>query len=102
MIRRPPRSTLFPYTTLFRSHVTLPRVVPQHDFLVAQRLDVLRKQRDLAAATRGVDHEVRDGQPRGPAPQGLNDLEPFLDGGTEVLGARDLIAHVDVVGAHPR
>src|SRR2546426_11623150 len=23
MIRRPPRSTLFPYTTLFRSHVTL-------------------------------------------------------------------------------
>src|SRR3712207_7906942 len=24
MIRRPPRSTLFPYTTLFRSHVRLP------------------------------------------------------------------------------
>src|SRR5256885_7854532 len=26
MIRRPPRSTLFPYTTLFRSKVTLGRV----------------------------------------------------------------------------
>src|SRR3712207_8734316 len=26
MIRRPPRSTLFPYTTLFRSH---PRVIPE-------------------------------------------------------------------------
>src|SRR3712207_7736162 len=25
MIRRPPRSTLFPYTTLFRSHVLLQR-----------------------------------------------------------------------------
>src|SRR2546428_5837968 len=25
MIRRPPRSTLFPYTTLFRSHVALSR-----------------------------------------------------------------------------
>src|SRR5438309_9227807 len=25
MIRRPPRSTLFPYTTLFRSHVALAR-----------------------------------------------------------------------------
>src|SRR2546422_9823207 len=25
MIRRPPRSTLFPYTTLFRSRVDLPR-----------------------------------------------------------------------------
>src|SRR4051794_41571646 len=28
MIRRPPRSTLFPYTTLFRSHATRPR--PDH------------------------------------------------------------------------
>src|SRR3989475_8991826 len=26
MIRRPPRSTLFPYTTLFRSRLTLERV----------------------------------------------------------------------------
>src|SRR5258707_6252217 len=25
MIRRPPRSTLFPYTTLFRSHLARPR-----------------------------------------------------------------------------
>src|SRR2546426_3640772 len=28
MIRRPPRSTLFPYTTLFRSQVRLPRHEP--------------------------------------------------------------------------
>src|SRR3712207_8567161 len=28
MIRRPPRSTLFPYTTLFRSHVKLTRRSP--------------------------------------------------------------------------
>src|SRR2546430_4339385 len=27
MIRRPPRSTLFPYTTLFRSHVILPEAL---------------------------------------------------------------------------
>src|SRR3712207_7184387 len=27
MIRRPPRSTLFPYTTLFRSYIRLPRSV---------------------------------------------------------------------------
>src|SRR5260221_4992797 len=26
MIRRPPRSTLFPYTTLFRSHLVLTRI----------------------------------------------------------------------------
>src|SRR2546430_11213989 len=29
MIRRPPRSTLFPYTTLFRSPAHLPRHVPR-------------------------------------------------------------------------
>src|SRR3712207_7750119 len=35
MIRRPPRSTLFPYTTLFRSlddlDVLVPARLPQHD-----------------------------------------------------------------------
>src|SRR5260370_27868765 len=30
MIRRPPRSTLFPYTTLFRS-ITLPRIKEEDD-----------------------------------------------------------------------
>src|SRR5260370_28782661 len=32
MIRRPPRSTLFPYTTLFRSH-TLAEPLPVEDFI---------------------------------------------------------------------
>src|SRR3712207_8669062 len=30
MIRRPPRSTLFPYTTLFRSHFALERLEARH------------------------------------------------------------------------
>src|SRR2546422_2181916 len=30
MIRRPPRSTLFPYTTLFRSHCLVDDVVHRH------------------------------------------------------------------------
>src|SRR5258706_7016598 len=30
MIRRPPRSTLFPYTTLFRSHRAQPARVQRH------------------------------------------------------------------------
>src|SRR5438552_7307395 len=29
MLRRPPRSTLFPYTTLFRSIIIPPRLVPR-------------------------------------------------------------------------
>src|SRR5260221_10297676 len=33
MIRRPPRSTLFPYTTLFRSHIFRPDGVSPTHFL---------------------------------------------------------------------
>src|SRR4029434_11359030 len=33
MIRRPPRSTLFPYTTLFRSHKDFVYAYPQTDTL---------------------------------------------------------------------
>src|SRR2546426_6720426 len=49
MIRRPPRSTLFPYTTLFRSHGhhlrDLPRV-ERHARGVALEVGVLRLERD--------------------------------------------------------
>src|SRR2546430_7932751 len=41
MIRRPPRSTLFPYTTLFRSHVVHVRsawIVPFREECLAQDL----------------------------------------------------------------
>src|SRR5437016_8139921 len=34
MIRRPPRSTLFPYTTLFRSRVIVPRFVDWPEMVV--------------------------------------------------------------------
>src|SRR5216117_3336679 len=77
-------------------------VVPQYDFLVRQLHDVLGQQRDLAAAARGVDDEVRHREPAGPAAQALDDLQPLLDCGAEVLGAGHLVAHVDVVGPHPR
>src|SRR2546429_796449 len=38
MIRRPPRSTLFPYTTLFRSHAVLALVVEARARGVAGRI----------------------------------------------------------------
>src|SRR2546425_7053551 len=41
MIRRPPRSTLFPYTTLFRS------VLPIHVVEVAGAADFLERRREL-------------------------------------------------------
>src|SRR3989442_11859044 len=43
MIRRPPRSTLFPYTTLFRS------LLIQPDSLVVEDNDLLVKDADIAA-----------------------------------------------------
>src|SRR3712207_8982437 len=37
MIRRPPRSTLFPYTTLFRSPRTIARIPCEFQLLISQR-----------------------------------------------------------------
>src|SRR5690349_24426529 len=44
MIRRPPRSTLFPYTTLFRSPVAVGRVGRRRDGVVTGCLDRRRGQ----------------------------------------------------------
>src|SRR5438067_10065819 len=62
MIRRPPRSTLFPYTTLFRSGLGLPRRVFAE---FAERNDVrlvLRPRRSLCRYEQGGDpqHKQRD------------------------------------------
>src|SRR2546430_13524533 len=64
MIRRPPRSTLFPYTTLFRSHPEVVAVVSGGDDRndarggdVSNHLDhcVVRRL-GLRAAAREIDH----------------------------------------------
>src|SRR3712207_9520123 len=65
MIRRPPRSTLFPYTTLFRSHgidddaythevLHLVELLAPHDHLLVDRPVVLR-----TSAHVGVDAQRR-------------------------------------------
>src|SRR5438067_3772009 len=46
MIRRPPRSTLFPYTTLFRSGTTIPR----------RRSALPRRGRGAPAPRRSEEH----------------------------------------------
>src|SRR2546430_11538101 len=67
MIRRPPRSTLFPYTTLFRSQASADIVG-----LACQRLLVVRNRRvrathQLEGAGAGADvaHVVREMPVRG-------------------------------------
>src|SRR2546430_11334302 len=56
MIRRPPRSTLFPYTTLFRSLVE----VMKHDVRCVSR--IRRAERDAARGVSGVRLEYRPGE----------------------------------------
>src|SRR5690349_22776322 len=62
MIRRPPRSTLFPYTTLFRSRTkssadALPRGIPAIEALA--RLLAELALRDLGAEQRGDRKSTR-------------------------------------------
>src|SRR2546422_11233470 len=85
MIRRPPRSTLFPYTTLFRSRLSvLDRANP--------RLGGNRRRRKVGLARPQVD----DVLPRGLAPFGFRRnrnrrrrLE-MLQGGGEPFGHRGM------------
>src|SRR3712207_8973357 len=67
MIRRPPRSTLFPYTTLFRSHRDR----------IAQPEPVERRREGLV--TRVVDLVRDDEDGLREAPEDLGDLEVVLD-----------------------
>src|SRR3712207_9245091 len=54
MIRRPPRSTLFPYTTLFRSRA--PRLALPFPWAVPDALDHGGRRAAPRAAARGARH----------------------------------------------
>src|SRR2546430_12315293 len=58
MIRRPPRSTLFPYTTLFRSYVT-PGSIDDHSHLGVYAAPGTEAESDGNEATNPVTAEVR-------------------------------------------
>src|SRR2546426_7777685 len=62
MIRRPPRSTLFPYTTLFRSLGEMVRGEACRVVLLeqAQAARVVLVERHVAAVEGGEDSDVQD------------------------------------------
>src|SRR2546427_6542243 len=61
MIRRPPRSTLFPYTTLFRSAVAFKaQVLRRMGVEVAGHVEVAAKA-DAASLATGGEPALRDG-----------------------------------------
>src|SRR2546427_11550156 len=75
MIRRPPRSTLFPYTTLFRSEGDRIRqqrrardFVTRFRELEAKRAETLAWREWIELVVELAGWEVRLGAPRGPRP----------------------------------
>src|SRR2546422_7142885 len=68
MIRRPPRSTLFPYTTLFRSL----RVLSQLEEELAERAERLHLG---AAVLQRLRHSQRDVVPRARLPDAVDALD---------------------------
>src|SRR3712207_7528005 len=57
MIRRPPRSTLFPYTTLFRSRVLRQEEVSEGDYLPTTEKDRQVLAQEILHAGRGFENE---------------------------------------------
>src|SRR3712207_7076387 len=74
MIRRPPRSTLFPYTTLFRSR----RAVVQRG-----RAEVVGR------VQRGVEPPERVGEPRHPRPHRRTGGEPAQQSALEQVRSEE-------------
>src|SRR3712207_695338 len=96
MIRRPPRSTLFPYTTLFRSHAAGELVDDEHlavaddvllvlveELLGLQRVVQVPDQRRVGGLVEVVDAELV-----------LDELDALLGDRHRPLGLLDLVVPV--------
>src|SRR3712207_8544531 len=71
MIRRPPRSTLFPYTTLFRSHA---EPGAERDDLVLGHVDERRRERDRGEAVVGEPLHLLEGAHEGGPAIGVDEV----------------------------
>src|SRR5258705_8856620 len=91
MIRRPPRSTLFPYTTLFRSAVG--------DRLAGAELlnSGLRVVRRVGPMTRGVEREGAESARGGGQSGRAHVAEPVTDAGQRAAAAGNDPLHPAVV-----
>src|SRR5688572_33314139 len=72
MVRRPPRSTLFPYTTLFRSEADVTLAGHRHAF---EQVDVEHRQPFFAKASKGILLRATGKQKSCEAPQARSRME---------------------------
>src|SRR5688572_17244033 len=72
MVRRPPRSTLFPYTTLFRSEADVTLAGHRHAF---EQVDVEHRQPLFAKASKGILLRATGKQKSCEAPQARSRME---------------------------
>src|SRR2546430_6712866 len=56
MIRRPPRSTLFPYTTLFRSQEVRSSRLPRRERVLREPAELSRRRQPLHSHHRSEEH----------------------------------------------
>src|SRR2546430_4534550 len=77
MIRRPPRSTLFPYTTLFRSPVLTPRASHRGDDRLVRedRGELAFVARDVVGAEQGALTVDRHGEAIGRSEEHTSELQ---------------------------
>src|SRR5216683_8040087 len=100
MIRRPPRSTLFPYTTLFRSFRALDALTvddggARAGFSVGQ-LTTLYIERVMDTIERAVPRpQVKIVVHRAARRQVLRDRSPLATGAQHIHQAIDHLAHID-------
>src|SRR2546426_1463043 len=60
MIRRPPRSTLFPYTTLFRSHAAILKIVRSDKVASQEQLRERLKAEGFDVTQATLSRDIRD------------------------------------------
>src|ERR1019366_1282098 len=91
MIRRPPRSTLFPYTTLFRSLTTRPNSQLCHReadfFRFARGCARIRNRQPREKEERRYSNEVQPGRPFAATGNRQTDLQPLRSHGNQMFGA---------------
>src|SRR5256885_11724105 len=83
MIRRPPRSTLFPYTTLFRSRAE------QGGTGISERENEARSARSGGEPARGPADAALDAGPHGAGPVRAPALRRGAPGGGRAAGGRE-------------